>query len=321
MVVQTALLKSGWCFRTLKSCRINGIMLLVMGILLASGCSHKFMVVNEPPEMPPPRILNEKPRVALVLSGGAFDGSAHVGVIKVLEHAGIPIDLIVGTSAGSLVGAMYADYPHIDSLIPLVNSIKTRDVFDFSLLRSSEGLVSGKRLQTYLNKHLHVKNIEETKIPYVAVTTDMKRGISVALKSGPIAPSVNASCAIPYIFEPVQMYGTLFSDGGILNNVATDVAHGYDPMVIIAVDVMSVFDTNPDLNNKVEVLYRAFAVAAHVNHAYNERFADIIIAPDLSGMPLLSASENDTMMQLGIRAAEEKLPEIRKLLIEKGLMH
>lgn len=297
----------------------SAFVLMFFGLLLASGCSHKFMVVADPPEMPPPRVLETKPRVALVLGGGAFHGSAHVGVIKILEDAGVPIDLIVGTSAGSLVGAMYADYPHIDSLIPLVNSIRERDVFDFSLIRSSEGLVSGKRLQKYLNKHLHVKNIEETKIPYVAITTDMKRGISVALKSGPIAPAVNASCAIPYIFEPVEMYGTLYSDGGILNNVATDVAHEYDPEVIIAVDVMAQFDTNPDLKNKTEVLYRAFSVAAHVNHAYNERYADIVIAPNLSGMPLLSASMNDTMMQLGIRAAEMKLPEIQKLLISKGI--
>ncbi len=293
---------------------------LILGISLFTSCSKKFMIIDKPASMPPARILEYSPRVALVLGGGAFHGTAHAGVIKVLEDENIPIDLIVGTSAGSMVGALYADYPHIDSLTPLVNDIKAKDVFDFSIIRSSEGFVSGKRLQTYLNQHLHVKNIEETEIPFVAVTTDMNKGKSVALSSGPIAPSVNASCAIPYIFEPVQMYGTLFSDGGIINNVATDVAKAYDPTVIVAVDVMATWDTAPDLKNKTEVLYRAFSVAARQLRDHNLRYADIIISPDLKGMPLMSAKENNQMFEAGVKAAKEAIPEIRKILIQKGII-
>jgi len=200
--------------------------------------------------------------VALVLGGGAFHGMAHAGVIKVLEDAGIPIDLIVGTSAGSMVGALYADCPKIDSLVPLIKSTKTKDVFDFSLFRSSEGFVSGKKLQKYLNNNLHVSEIEETTIPFVAVTTDLEKGGSVALKAGPIAPSVNASCAIPGIFEPVKMYGTTFVDGGVLDGIPVDVAKEYNPRVIIAVSIMS-FDTTIDLNNYKSVFERAYTVAAH----------------------------------------------------------
>ncbi len=293
---------------------------LILGISLFISCSKKFMVIDGPASMPPARILENSPRVALVLGGGAFHGAAHAGVIKVLEDEDIPIDLIVGTSAGSMVGSMYADYPHIDSLMPLVTDIKANDVFDFSLLRSSEGFVSGKRLQTYLNQHLHVKNIEETEIPFVAVTTDMNKGKSVALSSGPIAPSVNASCAIPYIFEPVKMYGTIFSDGGIINNIATDVAKAYDPVVIIAVDVMVYWDTVPNLKNKTEILYRAFSVASHQLREHNLRFADILIAPDLTGMPLMSAKDNQQMLEAGIKAAKETMPDIRKILIQKGII-
>lgn len=290
-------------------------------ILFTSSCSKQFMVVDEPVTMPPPRILKNPPRVALVLGGGAFHGAAHAGVIQVLEKENIPINLIVGTSAGSMVGAMYADFPHIDSLVPLVMSIKASDVFDFSILRSTEGYVSGKRLQAYLNQHLHVKNIEETEIPFVAVTTDMDRGVSVALSAGPIAPSVNASCAIPYIFEPVQMYGTLFSDGGIINNIATDVAKAYHPIMIIAVDVMASWDTVPDMKNKTEVLYRAFSVASRDLKKRNLKYADIIISPDLAGMPLMSSKENKQMYEAGIYAAKAAMPEIRKLLIRKGIIH
>ena len=94
-----------------------------------------------------------------MLGGGAFHGMAHVGVIKVLEDNGVPIDLIVGTSAGSMVGALYADKPHIDKLLPLVEETKAKDVFDFSLFRSSEGFISGKKLQKYLLKPIPVSSL------------------------------------------------------------------------------------------------------------------------------------------------------------------
>lgn len=295
---------------------------LIISILILSmtACTEKFMVVDQPAKMPPARILESPPRVALVLGGGAFHGMAHVGVIKVLEKENIPIDLIVGTSAGSMVGALYADYPYIDSLVPFVNKTTEKDVFDFSLFRSSEGFVSGKRLQSYLSKNLHHANIEELPIPFVATTTDMMHGKTVALASGPVAPSVNASCAIPYIFEPVKMYGTIFSDGGVLDAVATDIARTYQPLVIIAVDVMAYFDTVPAFKNKDHVMMRAFSVASHGLKLERLPLADIVISPDLRGMPLMSSKDNDQMFQAGIKSANEALPEIRKILIEKGII-
>lgn len=211
--------------------------LLITALLFISlSCSHQFMVIDTPATQPAPRVLETPPQVALVLGGGAFHGMAHVGVIKVLEDAGIPIQLIVGISAGSMAGVLYADFPHIASLIPLVKNTTEKNVFDFSLFRSREGFISGKRLQNYLAENLRVTQIEEMQIPYVAVTTDIEAGKSVALAAGPIGPSVNASCAIPGVFEPVKMYGTTFVDGGVLNNVPADIAKKYNPTLIIAVE-------------------------------------------------------------------------------------
>ena len=187
--------------------------LSIIIVFTTNSCSKKFMVIDSPAKQPKAREIAKPVEVALVLGGGAFHGMAHVGVIKVLEDAGIPIDLIVGTSAGSMVGAMYASRPHIDSLTHLIRSTTAKDVFDFSLFRSREGFVSGKRLQKYLSENLDITEIEDTEIPFVAVTTDIERGLSTPLKAGPIAPSVNASCAIPGIFEPVKMYGTTFEIG------------------------------------------------------------------------------------------------------------
>lgn len=294
--------------------------LVLSGLIILAGysCSKKFMVISSPEKQPEARILKKRPDVALVLGGGAFHGMAHVGVIKVLEDEGIPIDLIVGTSAGSMVGALYADRPHIDSLIPLIKATTAKDVFNFSLFRSKEGFVSGSSLQKYLNKHLTVTNIEDTKIPFVAVTTDLEKGVSVALKAGPIAPSVNASCAIPGIFEPVKMYGTTFVDGGVLDGVPSDIAKEYNPKIIIAVRIMS-FDTTLDLKNHKSVVLRAYHVAMHRLTVDIVKGADVIISPNLQGIPLMSGKDNEKMYKLGLVAAKESLPEIKKMLKEKGI--
>ena len=294
------------------------MLILVLILVIGNSCSKKFMVVDSPATQPPARVLKNQPDIALVLGGGAFHGMAHIGVIKVLEDEGIPIDLIVGTSAGSFVGAMYADYPHIDSLTPLAMKTTAKDVFDFSLFRSKEGFVSGKKLQKYLTDNLIVSQIEKTEIPFIAVTTDLEKGKTVALAAGPIAPSVNASCAIPGIFEPVKMYGTTFVDGGVLDGVPVNIAQKYNPKVIIAIRIMD-FDTIPDLKNYKAVFERAYTVAAHNLSHQNIKYADIIISPDLVGIPLMSGKYNEKMYQLGLKAGKEAVPELKELLLKKGI--
>ncbi len=297
---------------------IKKAMLFLSASIIFFSCAKKYMVIDSPKSQPPARILETPPEVALVLGGGAFRGMAHVGVIKVLEDEGIPIDLIIGTSAGSMVGAFYADNPDIDSLLPLVKGTKAKDVFDFSLFRSREGFISGKKLQKYLNKRLSVASIEYTKIPFVAVTTDIEHGKTVFLKSGPISPSVNASCAIPGIFEPVKMYGFTFVDGGILDNIAVDAAISYDSKVIIAVNIMEL-DTVTEFKNQSDVFKRAVSVAT--NHLTEEQLknADIVITPNLKGMPYLSSKNNAMMYNLGMEAAKKALPEILELLKKNNI--
>ena len=299
--------------------QIQLVALTIFILFAGYSCSKKFMVVDTPLVQPPARVLNDRPDVALVLGGGAFHGMAHAGVIKVLEDAGIPIDLIVGTSAGSMVGALYADNPNIDSLIPLIKSTKAKDVFDFSLFRSSVGFVSGSKLQSYLNNQLRVTQIEDTQIPFVAVTTDIEKGKSVALKAGPISPSVNASCAIPGIFEPVKMYGTTFVDGGVIDGVPVNIAKEYNPKYIIAVRIME-FDTTVEFKGRKDVILRAYAVASH--HANEEKIslANIVIAPNLKGIPLMSGKDNEKMYKLGVLAAKEMLPEIKSELKKRDIL-
>lgn len=300
----------------MKNLPIISICLLM---IFMSACTNQFMVVKEPAQMPPPRILEEKPRVALALGGGAFHGVAHLGVLKVLEENKIPIDLIVGTSAGSLIGSVYADRPHADSLMDLINTTKSSNIFDFSLIRSKEGFVSGKRLQKYINNNCYARHIEDTRIPFVAVTTELIEGKSVALSSGPLSPSVNASCAIPGIFEPVIMYDKIFVDGGVLDNVPADIARSYGSVIVIAVDVMPGKKLNKDDWNFIKVLQRAKSLASKELKKEKLAFADIVITPDLGGYPFFSARDNEKVYELGMKAAREALPVILKLLKEKEI--
>lgn len=275
------------------------------------------MEINAPKTMPPPRVLKSKPHVALVLGGGAFLGLAHLGVLKVFEENNIPIDLIVGTSVGSFVGAMYADNPDSKALTKLAMTIKAEELFNFSLFNSATGFVSGVNLQKYITDNIKTKNIEDLKIPFVAVTADLMSGTTIPLSSGPIAPSVNSSCAIPMIFEPVKMYGMTFVDGGVLDGVAVDVAKAYDPDVIIAIDLMSVINTSPEIKNFIDVLARSYQIAAWKIKRGVVEGADIILRPKLDKFPLLSDKFNKEIYDAGYSAAKEKIQEIKDMIEKK----
>jgi NTE family protein len=291
----------------------------IVFIILVS-CTETYMVIKDPPNMPAPRVLKQKPRVALALGGGAFHGIAHVGVLKVLEEAGIPIDYIVGASAGSLVGCMYADQPHADSLLGLIETTKASNVFDFSLFRSKEGFVSGKRLQKFIRANCHSENIEQLKIPFAAMVTDLINGKSIVLSSGPIAPSVNASSAIPLVFEPVKMYGLTLVDGGILDNIPADVARASGADVVIAVDIMASHDSAIEIDNFMKVGIRAIMLMASQFKSSQAAYADIVIAPDLKDIPYMSGKYNMKACEAGIKAATDALPEIKRILQSKGIL-
>lgn len=278
------------------------------------------MVIDKPSAMPPPRKLDTPPRVALVLGGGAFHGMAHVGVLKVLEDAGIPIDFIAGASVGSMVGCLYADQPHVDSLLYLVSSTKASNVFDFSLFRSKEGFVSGKKYQKFIRQNCHTENIEELKIPFVAMVTDLINGKSIPLSSGPVAPSINASSAIPMVFEPVKMYGLTLVDGGVLDNIPVDVARSYGAKVVIAVDIMADLDSTIEIDNFLKVGLQSLLIMTRKLKEKTLVEADIVISPNLKDIPYMSGKNNVEAYQAGIKAATDMLPRIKEVLINKGII-
>jgi len=179
-----------------------------------------------------------KVEVALVLGGGGARGLAHIGILKVLEKNHIPIHLIVGTSMGAFVGGFYAAGTGIDLMEELALSVDRKFVAKMlSPSLSTSGLVDGERVRSYLEEFVGNLNIEELRIPFSSVSTDLATGEEVIFSSGSLVDAIMASIAIPALFKPVRYQGRYLVDGGLVNPLPVSVAHKLRANVVIGVNV------------------------------------------------------------------------------------
>jgi NTE family protein len=253
---------------------------------------------------------SNRPRVALVLGGGAARGFAHVGVIRALEQEKIPIDLIVGTSVGSLIGALYAYDINSFELEWTAFSLEKDDLLDYALLSAGMGPIKGERLEAFVNKKIPAVNIESLKIPFAAVATDLNRGTRVVLDHGPLARAIRASCAIPGVFQPVEHQNRLLVDGGTVDNLPVAVAREKGADIVIAVDI-SQNVTNFNITNLVDVTLQAVHIMFSENVRQQRRDADVLIAPAVGNVAMMDFTQKKRLMQAGIEAGQQAAPAIR----------
>jgi len=256
---------------------------------------------------------DRRPRVALVLGGGAARGFAHVGVIRALEKAKIQIDIVVGVNTGSLVGAIYADKKSAAELERIALTLEDRDVFDYNFINPTQGFARGERLEDFLSKRLVAREIDQLKLTFAVVAADVQNGEVIVLQSGSIARAVHASSAIPGIFTPVAHQGKMLVDGGVLNNLPVDVARKLGADVVIAVDLGAGPKTAP-VGNVFENVAQSFYLAARQSAEAKSKQADVVIRPKVTEAGLLDFSRKKELLTLGAEAAEQALPEIRKKL-------
>ena len=215
-------------------------MMLLCSLLLLNftscGCSHKLVPTEEPPPLPS-FYVPEKIRVALVLGSGGVRGMAHVGVLEVLEEAGVPIDIIIGCSAGSIVGALYADNPDATSVKEAVCQIKSASILDFNFMQCRYGVCQGKSLLRVIDKYIEAECFHELKIPLIVVASDLNSGELVPIGTGRVEDAVVASCSIPFVFVPKEHMGRILVDGGVVNPVPAKLARDLGADVVIAVDL------------------------------------------------------------------------------------
>ena len=272
-------------------------------VVLVAGCA------SQPGQLDPGASEN-RPRIGLVLGGGAARGFAHVGVIRALEQEKIPIDLVVGTSVGSLIGALYAHEKNSFELEWTAFSLEKDDLLDYVLLSASMGPVKGERLEAFVNKKVPVANIESLKIPFSAVATDLNRGTRVVLDRGPLARAIRASCAIPGVFQPVDHQGRLLVDGGVVDNLPVAVAREKGADIVIAVDI-SQNVTNFNITNLVDVTLQSVNIMFSENVSQGRRSADILISPAVGTVAMMDFTQKKRLMQAGIEAGQQAAPAIR----------
>lgn len=293
--------------------------------LFLTQCAHhtRRSTLIIPDEMPQPAIISS-PNVALVLGGGGSRGIAHLGVIEVLKENNVPIDFIVGTSAGSLIGALYADSNDITHIKSILFNTKRNELLDFSffdsvkMFTSLTSLVRGQAYENFVFDNLNSKNFAELKTPLAIVTADSVTGEKFVITSGPIAPAVRSSSAIPPIIAPVNLYKRILFDGGVLEPVPVATAKKYNPKLIIAIDI----NTKPPRTipaNALDLTYRAFWMSYYQLSRMQAEQADIDIHPNLNGFGTFEDHRREALYNLGRKAAIAAMPEIKAKLKERKI--
>lgn len=254
-----------------------------------------------------------QPKIGLALSGGAVRGIAHIGVIEMLEAEGIPIDAIAGTSAGSIVGALYAAGLSVSKIKQIALKSRWKDVFKLTIPKM--GLISSEGIYEFMEHVLPVKKFSGLRLPFAAIAADLKTGEKVSITTGSIARAVQASCSLPVIFTPTEIGRRLLVDGGVASQIPVRTAReDLKAGIVIAVDVNFRSLEANRLDNIFKVAAHLSMIWASRNAREESRLADVIIKVDAKGIPVYDLSKSRELLRRGRKAAEEKLPEIRALL-------
>ena len=301
-------------------------------------------LINVPvlPGYAPPARTN-RPRVALALGGGGVRGAAHIGVLRVLQQAGIPVDIIAGTSMGAIVGGMYSagiDISTIESKfddgalmksfmdVPLKVSLATAPVRALPrtvVHKDYDGLYRGTKFRKYLDAAVPEwsQRVENFKIRFAAVALDLSDGKPYALTNGSLGSVVQASSAVPGLREPVQIGQQLFVDGGVVDNIPVTVARDMGGDIVIAVDVDERVHRVPLDNFKPigSVAKRMVTLQLASSDAVQLQLADVVIHPQVDGIGLITTRPADAMhaIRAGERAAMEMLPVIKYKLQQASM--
>lgn len=293
---------------------IISVFFLVLLSAISGCCPHQF-VPQKNPGAPPQFYLPEKIRVALVLGSGGVRGMAHVGVLEELEAANIQVDLIVGCSAGSIVGALYADNPNIEIIKRAIAGINTDSILDIDIWNCRYGLSQGKSMNRVIDKYLDAETFEELKIPLVVVATDLHTGELVPMGAGDLVKAVQASCSIPFVFVPCEHMGRVLVDGGVINPVPVKVAYDMGADFVIAVDLCELLPkTFP--SNLFGVAARSAEIAFMWQNEVCTHSADVIIRPKTCGVGAFNDDMKQQLYEAGKYAARELIPQIKELLAD-----
>ena len=284
---------------------------LILALAACQTPPPKPLVASPPPPpdpLPIPKPLRP-PRIGLALGGGAARGFAHIGVIQALESAGIRPDLVVGTSAGSLVAAMYASGKDGAELARLALAMDESAITDWSF--PGRGVIRGEALARYVRGHTGGLAIEQMTLPLGIVATDLDSGEAVLFQRGDPGAAVRASSAVPAVFQPVTIGAREYVDGGLVAPVPVRFARQMGAELVLAVDISSPPDGNPT-GDAVRLLLQTFAIMGRSINRFELREADIVVRPRLIGISGADFTLRRQAIAAGREAMIALLPELRQ---------
>ena len=288
--------------------------------LFTAACSGPHIPFMPSAEVPAPLVvLALKPlrpiRIGLALGGGAARGFAHIGVIKALESQGIFADVVAGTSAGSLVGALYAAGNDGFALNKLALDMDEATISDWSVpfFSTATGVLKGEGLQNYVNKTLHNVPIESLKKPFGAVATDLASGLPILFRRGNTGLAVRASSAVPGIFQPVRIGTHSYVDGGLVSPVPVRFAREMGADFVIAVNISARPDPQASASS-VGMLMQTFSIMGQSINRQELKEADIVIQPSLGSMAGSDFGSRNVAILAGEQAAFAVMAELKQKL-------
>lgn len=305
--------------RLKKSLKITGIVVLTAIVASCAGSPPNIFI---PKQQPPALKMSKRPDVALVLGGGGARGYAHLGVLTILQKAGVPINLIVGASAGSLVGAFYADNDSAQKTKRIMMHAGFWDFADISNVPSLKGPVQGYHVMKFMLRNMRARTFGQLKIPFVVATTDLQTADMIPISSGPVVPAVRASTSVPGAIQPMHLYGYTLIDGGVVDPIPVDIAKKYHPKIIIAVNIAN--QLSPKTPRTMIGIYDRSSLMSWLKLSeYSQKGADVIIRPAVGHVGIFDLSHKRQLFAEGEQAAYKALPKILKLLKQKhiALLH
>jgi len=265
----------------------------------------------EPPSPPPaaaPRPALRPPRIGLALGGGAARGFAHIGAIQVLEEAGIRPDLVVGTSAGSLVAALYASGRSGQELAATALTMDEGAITDWAF--PSRGVIRGEALARYVREQTGGRTIEQMKMPLGIVATDLDSGAPVLFQRGDTGTAVRASSAVPAVFQPVRIGDREYVDGGLVSPVPVRYARQMGAEMVIAIDISSPPDGNPT-GDSFKLLMQTVSIMMRSINRLELREADIVLRPTLVGVASSDFNSRVRAIRAGREVAAQMVGELK----------
>jgi NTE family protein len=262
-------------------------------------------VVAAPPLSRP---TSRPPRIGLALGGGAARGFAHIGAIQVLEEAGIRPDLVVGTSAGSLVAALYASGRNGQELAATALTMDEGAITDWSF--PGRGLIRGEALARYVREMTGGRLMEQFKLPLGIVATDLDSGAPMLFQRGDTGTAVRASSAVPAVFQPVKIGEREYVDGGLVSPVPVRFARQMGAEMVIAIDISTPPEGAPT-GDAIRLLLQTFSIMSRSISRYELTEADVVLRPALVGVSSADFSSRLRAIRSGREAATLALPEVR----------